>query len=80
MQISPVPGYFIFLRPKFLPQYPIFQYPQPIFFPHFDGEKSARVENSKIYSSLIWIVLLFWRVKADRPQIIDRIVAGISRI
>jgi len=81
MQFSPVSDYFILLRPKYLPQYPIFQNPRLMFFPHFDGDSSTWVEIKKIYSFCNLNLLLFWKLSADTPQIIDRMLkAGISRI
>jgi hypothetical protein len=48
-----VPDYWLLLEPKYLPQHPIFEHPQPVFFPSGDTSSFTPIKNNRQeYSSV----------------------------
>ena len=53
IESSPLPCYCILLRPKYLPQYPILEYSQPMFLTQYEKPSSTPIQSKKQNNSSV---------------------------
>ena len=75
--ISSTPCYFILLGPKYLPQHPILQHPQPMFLPQckrpsFTPIKKAKLELCVFQSKYVYCETTFVEIQFDAVSSVRR--------
>jgi len=59
-QSSPLPSYHVCLSPKYFPQHPVFEHPQPVFLPQY---KRPSYKTTSEINILCFLILIFLNSK-----------------
>ena len=69
---SPLPCYFVPLRPKYSPQSPILKHPQPTFLPQCERPSFTPVHRNRQIIVLYILIFIFWianwKIKDSAPN------------
>jgi hypothetical protein len=68
ISVSPLPCYVVPFRPKYLPQHPILEYPQPMFIPQCEIPSFTPIQNNRQnYNSVcLWLMFLDSKLEDKR--------------